>query len=153
MGKINNHLQKTPVAIIGMAAIFADAKNLVEYWKNIVVGKDCITDVPPSRWNIDDYYDPDPMAADKTFCKRGGFIPDVDFNPMEFGLPPNILEVTDVAQLLSLLVARDALRDAGYGDETSFRQETRDRTGVVLGVGGGQKLITPLTTRLQVPVL
>ena len=78
MGKINNHLQKTPVAIIGMAAIFAEAKNLEEYWKNIVVGKDCITDVPPSRWKIDDYYDPDPMAADKTLCKRGGIIPEGD---------------------------------------------------------------------------
>lgn len=105
--------------------------------------------MPVSRWNIDDYYDPDPHAPDKTYCKRGGFIPDLDFNPLEFGLPPNILEVTDVAQILSLVVAKQALQDAGY-DRASA--EVRDRTGVILGVGGGQKLITPLTSRLQYPI-
>ncbi|MGC9395798.1 MAG: beta-ketoacyl synthase N-terminal-like domain-containing protein, partial [Anaerolineae bacterium] len=102
-------LSKTPIAVIGVAGIFAGAHNATEFWDNIVRKIDCITDVPPSRWNIDDYYDPDPTAPDKTYCKRGGFIPDIDFNPLEFGLPPNILEVTDVSQLLALVVARDVL--------------------------------------------
>ena len=142
-------MSKTPVAIIGMAGIFPKAKNLREYWSNIINEVDCITEVPASRWKIEDYYDSNPNTPDKTYCKRGGFIPDIDFNPMEFGLPPNILEVTDVAQLLSLVVAKEALADAGYRDaEESIRQ----RTGVVLGIGGGQKLITPLTSRLQYPV-
>ncbi|MCB0037160.1 MAG: hypothetical protein KDE51_24180, partial [Anaerolineales bacterium] len=142
-------LQKTPIAIIGLAGIFPQAKNLQEYWDNIVKEVDSITEVPPSRWEIDDYYDPDPTVPDKTYCKRGGFIPDIDFNPMEFGLPPNILEVTDVSQLLSLVVAKQAMKDAGYGDGVEFN---RAKTGVVLGVGGGQKLITPLTSRLQYPI-
>ena len=142
-------MSKTLVAIIGMAGIFPKAKNLREYWSNIINEVDCITEVPASRWKIEDYYDSNPNTPDKTYCKRGGFIPDIDFNPMEFGLPPNILEVTDVAQLLSLVVAKEALADAGYRDaEESIRQ----RTGVVLGIGGGQKLITPLTSRLQYPV-
>ena len=144
--ELNSHMSRMPIAIIGMASVFPQAKNLAEYWNNIVNRTDCITDVPASRWNIDDYYDPDPHAPDKTYCKRGGFIPDLDFNPLEFGLPPNILEVTDVAQILSLVVAKQALQDAGY-DRASA--EVRDRTGVILGVGGGQKLITPLTSRLQ----
>lgn len=137
------------IAIIGMAGIFAQAKNLNSYWQNIVESVDCITDVPPSRWNIDEYYDQDPSVEDKTYCKRGGFIPDIDFNPLEFGLPPNILEVTDVSQLLSLVVAKQAIADAGYSQASDA---IRQRTGVVLGVGGGQKLITPLTSRLQYPV-
>jgi len=141
-------LQQTPVAIIGMANIFPQAKNLREYWENIINKANCITDVPPSRWAIEDYYDPNPSTPDKTYCKRGGFIPDIDFNPMEFGLPPNILEVTDVSQLLSLVVAKQALADAGYGTDNCHRE----RTGVILGVGGGQKLITPLTSRLQYPL-
>jgi acyl transferase domain-containing protein len=138
-----------PIAIIGLASIFPQAKTLSEYWNNIINKVDCITDVPPSRWKIADYYDPDPAAPDKTYCKRGGFIPDIDFNPLEFGLPPNILEVTDVSQLLSLLVARDALKDAGYFDvDTTLRE----RTGVILGVGGGQKLLSTLSNRMQYPV-
>ncbi len=146
----HSQLQQTPIAIVGMAAMLPQAKNLQEYWENIVGKVDCITDVPPSRWNIEDYYDPDPNAPDKTYSKRGGFIPDIDFNPMEFGLPPNILEVTDVTQLLSLVVAKTAMEDAGYGESRNF---SREHTGVVLGVVGGSiQLLVPLTTRLQYPV-
>ncbi len=142
-------LQLPPIAIIGMAGIFPQAHNLREYWQNILNKIDCITDVPASRWEIDDYYDPDPTAPDKTYCKRGGFLPDIDFDPLEFGLPPNILEVTDVSQLLGLVVAREALQDAGYPEQREFN---RARTGCILGVGGGQKLVAPLMSRLQYPV-
>ncbi len=145
----NNLLEKTPVAIIGQAAIFAGASNLTEYWDNILNKIDSISEVPPSRWDPDDYYDPDPTAEDKTYCKVGGFIPDIDFDPLEFGLPPNLMEVTDSSQLLSLVVARDALIDAGYGMEREF---DRENTGVVLGVAGGQKLISDLTSRIQYPI-
>lgn len=147
---LNAKMNQTPIAIVGMASLFPQAKDLQEYWQNIVQKKNCITDVPASRWNVEDYYDPDPTAPDKTYCKRGGFIPDIDFNPMEFGLPPNILEVTDIAQILSLVVAKQALKDAGYAEASEV---VRDRIGVILGVGGGQKLITPLTARLQAPIL
>ena len=150
---INSSLQKTPIAVVGLSAIFADAKNIEEYWTNIIQGKDSIKDVPDSRWSIDDYYDPDMRAPDKTYCKVGGFLPEIDFNPMEFGLPPNILEVTDASQLLGLVAARDALEDAGYGKNSAkFTAELKAKTGVLLGVGGGQKLITPLIARLQYPI-
>ncbi len=148
--EIDAKLSTTPIALIGMASIFPEAKTLPEYWDNILRKIDCISDVPPSRWKIADYYDPDPTVPDKTYCKRGGFIPDIDFDPMEFGLPPNILEVTDVSQLLGLVVARDALEDAGYGEG---RQFDRERVGVTLGfVGMGSKLFHPLVSRLQYPI-
>ena len=149
MSDINSQLRQTPIAVIGLGAIMPEAHNVREFWNNIIGKVDCITDVPVSRWDIEDYYDPDPSAPDKTYCKRGGFLPEVDFDPLEFGLPPNILEVTDVSQMLSLLVAKEALSDAGY---LMGAEALRDRTGVILGVGGGQKLITPLTARLQYPV-
>jgi len=147
--EINTKLQTNNIAIIGMASIFPQAKNLQEYWQNIIQKVDCITDVPPSRWHIDDYYDPDPKAQDKTYCKRGGFLPDIDFNPMEFGLPPNILEVTDISQLLGLVVAKEAMEDAGYG---AYRQFNHERTGVILGVAIGRQLAVPLGARLQYPL-
>ena len=153
MSNFDQLLQKNPVAIVGMASIFADAENLEQYWENIIAGVDCIKEIPETRWLIEDYYDPDPVAPDKTYCKVGGFLPDIDFNPMEFGLPPNILEVTDASQLLGLSVARDALIDAGYAPGSErLTQAIKDRTGVILGVGGGQKLIIPLTARLQYPM-
>ena len=150
---INSSLKKTPIAVIGLSAMFADAKNIEEFWTNIIQSKDSIKDVPANRWLIDDYFDEDMFAPDKTYCKRGGFLPEIDFNPMEFGLPPNILEVTDASQLLGLVAARDALEDAGYGRTSEkFTKEVKEKTGVLLGVGGGQKLITPLIARLQYPI-
>jgi len=133
-----------------MASIFPQARTNQTYWDNILRKIDCVTDVPASRWSVEDYYDPNPRTPDKTYCKRGGFIPDIDFDPVEFGLPPNILEATDVSQLLSLVVAKEALEDAGYPESREFN---RDRTGVILGaVGISSKLFTPLMARLQYPV-
>ncbi len=150
---LNHSLRHTPVAVIGMSSLFADAITIDQFWNNIILGKDSITDVPENRWRIEDYYDPDPNAPDKTYCKRGGFLPNIDFNPMEFGLPPNILEVTDASQLLALIAARDAFEQAGYGKKSAkFTAKLKAKTGVLLGVGGGQKLITPLTGRLQYPI-
>jgi len=146
---INARMYNRPIAIVGMSALFPDAPNLHQYWDNIINKIDSIIDIPKSRWNIEDYYDIDTEAPDKTYCKRGGFIPDIDFNPMEFGIPPNILEVTDVTQLLGLLVAKSAMKDAGYG-ETS--DEVLDATGVILGVTSGMKLLGSLTSRLQYPI-
>lgn len=149
MGNHTANLQTIPIAIIGKAGIFAKSVDSQTFWNNILHKVDGITEVPPSRWKIEDYYDPDPSVPDKTYCKRGGFIPDVDFDSLVFGIPPNVLEVTDTAQLLGLLVARDAMEDAGYGMAREFN---RDRVGAIVGVSGGLKMITPLASRLQYPV-
>ena len=146
---LNARMANRPIAVVGMSALFPDAPNLHQYWDNIINKIDSIIDVPESRWNIEDYYDLDADAPDKTYCKRGGFIPDIDFNPMEFGIPPNILEVTEVTQLLGLLVAKSAMEDAGYGEAEN---EVLDGTGVILGVTAGMKLLGSLTSRLQYPV-
>ncbi|HLP88966.1 MAG TPA: beta-ketoacyl synthase N-terminal-like domain-containing protein [Nostocaceae cyanobacterium] len=148
--RLNRKLQQNPIAIIGMASLFPEAKNLREYWQNIINKVDCITDVPETHWSVEDYYDPNPRTPeDKTYCKRGGFIPEVEFNPMEFGIPPSILEVTDVSQLLSLVVAKAAMEDAGYGENRDF---DREYTGVVLGVAMAKQLGMPLSARLEYPV-
>lgn len=145
----NSRVHEVPIAIIGMAALFPKARNLQEYWDNIIGKVDCITDIPDSHWNVGDYYDSNLHASDKTYSKKGGFLPQIDFDPLEFGLPPDTLQALDSAQLLSLIVAKAALENAGYGNGKSFNRET---TGVILGASGLWKTITPLTARLQYPV-
>ncbi|MBL1102118.1 type I polyketide synthase [Streptomyces coffeae] len=146
---LDRRLVRDPIAIVGLAALYPKALDLRAFWDNVISAADCIEDVPRSHWDVREHYDPDPTAPDKTYAKRGGFIPDVAFNPLEFGLPPNTLEVTDVLQLLSLVVARDLLKDAG-ADQPWY---DRSRTGVVLGITGANQLTQPLTARLQTPVV
>ncbi|MFI1186281.1 SDR family NAD(P)-dependent oxidoreductase [Streptomyces californicus] len=146
---LDRRLARDPIAIVGLSGLFPKSRNVREFWANVVAATDCTSDVPAGHWDVDQFYDPDPAAPDKTYAKRGGFIPEVPFNPLEFGLPPNTLEVTDVLQLLSLTVTRDLLRDAG-ADQGWYDPK---RTGVVLGITGANQLTQPLTARLQSPVL
>ncbi|PSW05952.1 type I polyketide synthase [Photobacterium lipolyticum] len=146
--RLNKRLKDMPVAIVGMASIFANSRYLNKFWDLISEKIDAITDVPNTHWRPEDYYDADKSTPDKSYCKRGGFMPEVDFNPMEFGLPPNILELTDTSQLLSLIVAKEVLADAKLPEGYD-----RDKIGITLGVGGGQKISQSLNARLQYPVL
>jgi acyl transferase domain-containing protein len=126
-------LPPSDAAVIGMAAVFPAACSLAQFWSNTLRGVDAITEVPPDRWDWRLYYDPDPATPDKIVSKWGGFLPDVSFDPLRYGMPPASLPSIEPAQLLALEVVRTALADAGYA-ERSF---PRDRTAVVLGMGGG----------------
>jgi hypothetical protein len=51
------------VAIIGMGCRFPGGGNNPEaFWQLLRDGTDTITQVPPNRWDVDAYYDPDPAA-------------------------------------------------------------------------------------------
>ena len=100
------------IAIVGMGALFAGAKNIGEYWNNILNKVDSIQDIPTEFWDFEDHYDVNPFAVDKSYCKKGGFLPPIAFDPLGFGIPPNVLESISLNQLLSLQVAKDTLVDA-----------------------------------------
>ena len=137
------------MAIIGVGCLFPQAEDLARYWANIRKGVDAITEVPESHWKIADYFDSNPKALDRTYAHRGGFLLPVDFPPMEFGIAPNAIEATDTTQLLGLMVARQALEDAGYG---AGGPPDRDRVSVILGVTGTLELVIPLGARLGHPI-
>ncbi|WP_437497262.1 SDR family oxidoreductase [Sorangium sp. So ce1099] len=139
----------TPVAIVGASALFPGSTDSVGFWRDILAGRDLITDVPPSHWLVEDYYDPDPSAPDKTYAKRGAFLSNVPFDPMEFGVPPSILPATDTSQLLALIVAQRVLDDATQGQ---FAAMNRERASVILGVTSGQELLSTMVSRLQRPI-
>ncbi len=143
-----NNPAQTPIAIVGMSCLFPNAPGLKQYWRLLRRTEDAIREVPATHWSLDDYYDADRTRADHTYCRRGGFLEPVKFDPVSFGIPPTVLEATDTAQLLSLMVARDALDDAGYGADREF---DRERAGVILGVTGTQELVIPLGARLGHP--
>jgi len=138
-----------PMALVGMGCLFPKANDLGAYWANIKNGVDAITALPDTHWSPDDYFDGDPKRPDFTYGNRGGFLEPVDFDPLAFGITPNAIEATDTSQLLGMLAADRALRDAGYGPEATF---DRDRVSVILGVTGALELVIPLGARLSHPL-
>nr|WP_279342374.1 type I polyketide synthase [Geotalea sp. SG265] len=137
------------MAIIGIGCLFPQAEDPNTYWSNVAEGIDAITEIPATHWQIADYFDGDPKSPDRTYGRRGGFISPVPFNPMEFNIPPNIMEAIDTSQLLGLVVAGQALKDAGYGPGSDY---DRNRASVILGVTGTLELVVPLGARLGHPV-
>jgi acyl transferase domain-containing protein/acyl carrier protein/NAD(P)-dependent dehydrogenase (short-subunit alcohol dehydrogenase family) len=148
MSKSKKNLME-PIAIVGMAAMYPKSPDLKGFWHLIRAGVDGITDVPDSHWKPSDYFHADQKAPDKTYCQRGGFLPNHPFDPTEFSLPPTVLEATDTSQLLGLVVAKAALEDAGYGGDREFK---RDTTSIILGVTGTLELVVPLGARLGHPI-
>ncbi|HXJ40773.1 MAG TPA: beta-ketoacyl synthase N-terminal-like domain-containing protein, partial [Bryobacteraceae bacterium] len=60
---MTNKHRMPPIAVVGIGALFPGEAGADGFWRTIVAGKDCIGEVPPSHWLIEDYYDPDPSAA------------------------------------------------------------------------------------------
>lgn len=133
----NNLADPMDIAIVGMECIFPDARNKNEYWKNLFIGKDTITEVPDTRWNKDVFYKPDVRDTDYSTSKWGGFIPTIDFDPVEFGITPQSLSSIEPVQLLSLYVAKRALEDAGY---SNLSEVDLDNTSVFFGAEGATDL-------------
>lgn len=138
-----------PLAIIGIGCLFPGSKDAAGYWASIRDGRDSITAIPKTHWRPEDYLDSDPKSRDRVYVARGGFLEEIDFRPLEFGITPSSMEATDTAQLLALVAAKNALDDAGYG---AGREFDRRRVGVILGVTGALELVIPLGARLGHPL-
>ena len=140
---------RPPIAVVGVSALFPGSTSSAGFWRDILAGDDLLSDVPASHWLPEDYYDADPRAPDKTYARRGGFLPKIDFDALHWGVPPNIIEATDTSQLLALIVAEQVLRDAANGQ---FETMDRSRISCILGVTSGQELLGTMVSRLQRPI-
>ncbi|WP_087913539.1 non-ribosomal peptide synthetase [Paenibacillus donghaensis] len=108
-----------PIAIVGASGTFPMAGDLEEFWNNLLQGKDCITEVPLTRWDWREYYGDPAQEANKTNIKWGGFIDGGDeFDPLFFGISPREAEFMDPQQRLLMTYAWKALEDAGYSAQS-----------------------------------
>ena len=121
------------IAIVGIASLLSKANTTQDYWENILTKVDAITEIPSHRWDWRLYYDEDRYAKDKVYSKWGGFLDDLAFDPVRYGMPPKSIESVDPMQLMALEIARRALVDAGYEE----REFDRERASVIIGASGG----------------
>lgn len=127
------------IAVIGMSGRYPMAKDLDEFWDNLKNGKDCVTEIPPERWDWRDYFDTDPAKASegKMYNKWGGFIDDVDkFDPLFFRISPNEAETIDPQERLLLQTVWHMFEDAGYRRDRindTVRPDKKCDVGVFVG--------------------
>src|SRR5688572_11127266 len=100
------------IAIVGMSCILPGSVNINEAWDTIRSGLDHVSDLPADRVDVTAYFHPDKTMKDKIYCKRGGFIPNFEFEPREFGLNMLQMEDSDTNQTLSLLKVKEVLQSA-----------------------------------------
>ncbi len=146
---MNEHHLNSPVAVVGVSAIMPDAPDAATFWQNIRDGRYSISDVPPSRWDPELYYDPDPAALDKTYSRIGGWVREHPWDPLKWRLPvpPKVAEQLEIGQQWAVSAARSALVDAGWPDW----HVDSERVAVIIGnaIGGDKHYRTSL--RIQFP--
>ncbi|TMC17158.1 MAG: hypothetical protein E6J34_19030, partial [Chloroflexi bacterium] len=105
-----------PIAIIGMSGAFPLAADVQSLWHNLLEGKDCISEIPPTRWDWRSYYgNPATPHLNKTNVKWAGIMEEVEqFDPLFFGISPREAEQMDPQQRLLMMHVWKAIEDAGY---------------------------------------
>lgn len=135
------------IAVVGMACMFPQAPDLPAFWAHVLDGTDAVSEVPPARWDPGLHHGPHATAHDVTVSKWGGFLPEIPFDALRYGIPPASLASIEPIQLLALEAARRALADAGY----DHRDFPRDRTCVIFGAEAGSDTANATTLRTVLP--
>ncbi len=116
------------IAIVGIGGVFPGARDLDEFWQNILDAKDTAIDVGADRWrlNSDDLYSPN-LEADKVNSRRACLIQDFEFNPDGFNVDADLLNRLDPMYQILLHAGRDAWLDA----KTDLIN--KERVGIIIG--------------------
>ncbi len=123
----------TDIAIIGLSGRYPQAADLDQFWKNLVEGRDSITEVPASRWDWRKHYTGDAQRPGDHASKWGGFIEDVDlFDPLFFNISPREAGLVDPQERLFLETVWNLLESAGYTKE-KLRERHQGRVAVYVG--------------------
>ena len=124
-----------PIAIVAVSCRFPGAPDPEAFWEVLSGGVDAIREVPEDRFDIDEFYDPDPEAPGKTYTRFGGFLDGIDgFDPEFFGISPREAVWIEPQQRLMLETVWEGLERAGYSP-ASLRGS---RTGIFTGVGANE---------------
>jgi len=124
---------REPVVITGMSLVNSLGKSPEEVWAASLALQSGITLVPPARWDHERFYDPEPYAPDKTYCKVGAFV-DFQVSRNGLGIPPHDFRTMTEATRLTLWLADAAIRASGLLESDI----PRERIGVIVSQNSGE---------------
>lgn len=123
------------IAIVGVDGRYPMADNLLEFWDNLTNGRNCVEEVPPERWEIERYFDPNKETKGKSYIRHGGFIREPEsFDSIFFNISSREADLMDPQERIFLETAWNTLEDAGYTKQSL----QKDIVGVFVGVMYGQ---------------
>lgn len=127
-----NTARREPIAIIGQGCRWPGGVSSPEaFWRVLIEARDVVTEVPPSRWNVEQFYHPDPEHPGTTYSRHGGFVDAVaDFDRAFFRMSPREAKRLDPQQRLLLETAWEAIESAGL----AASELKGSSTGVFLGM-------------------
>jgi acyl transferase domain-containing protein/glutamate-1-semialdehyde aminotransferase len=102
------------VAIVGLAGRFPGARNVDEFWKNLVDGRETLSFFSDDEL---DHANAEEMAARRqpNYVRSRGIVADADrFDAAFFGIPPSEAEILDPQQRVFMETAWEALESAGH---------------------------------------
>ena len=118
-------------AIVGYAARFPGAPDADGFWDVLREGRDAISEVPEDRWDVDEFFDPEPGAPGKVVTRRAGFVDDVTgFDAPFFGMSTREVRLMDPQHRLLLETAWRAVEHSG----TAPTALANTNTGVFVGL-------------------
>eukprot|EP00930_Biecheleria_cincta_P034635 TRINITY_DN23908_c0_g1_i1.p1 TRINITY_DN23908_c0_g1~~TRINITY_DN23908_c0_g1_i1.p1 ORF type:complete len:1914 (+),score=347.51 TRINITY_DN23908_c0_g1_i1:40-5781(+) len=123
--KAMNHLtlHGNSIIVSGMGCRCPVGVDSDTWYQGLAAGSDCVIEVPSSRWEHSQFYDPDPSCWEnfKTFCKHGAFMEGTDlFDMKTFNISKAEATIMDPNQRSMLEVGYDALCRAGYRKSSLF---------------------------------
>jgi polyketide synthase 5 len=124
-----------PVAVIGMACRLPGGIDSPErLWEALLRGDDLVTEIPPDRWDAEEYYDPEAGVPGRSVSKWGSFLDDVaGFDCEFFGMGEREATAIDPQHRLLLETSWEAVEHAGLTRETM----AESLTGVFMGLTHG----------------
>ena len=131
----------TPIAVIGMACRLPGGINSPELlWEALQRGDDLVTEIPPERWDADEYYDPEPGVPGRSVSRWGGFLDISDFDGPFFGLDDGKAAAIDPQHRLLLETSWEAIEHAGIAPSSLADTQT----GVYLGLSHDDHTVVTL---------
>lgn len=107
------------IAVVGMSGRFPESDTLDELWRLLETGTTTHQEIPSSRFDMTDFYDPSRRKHNALVSRHGCFIKKPgNFDHRLFNISPREALQMDPVQRMLLMTTYEALEMAGYADDS-----------------------------------